>query len=277
MGAARDPFWGDTPVATTRHRPSRMLALALSGAVLACLTAGTAHASSPPSGKHVTTPLRAEAPAATSAAAPGASARQALAQAATTGKPVPVPGMTAATEDVTADPSGYFTLHDYARPAYVQQGQTWVPIDPTLHADADGTISPNAIPGGLELSGGGLGPLAVLHSQDLTGDRLSITWPQPLPAPTLSGATATYADVLPGVDLELTADSEGGIVRSPGRQQRDRRRQPGTLNADFRIPDHRRHPQRRHPRQSGGRQQPGTTRLRRSHAHDVGLDNRLEP
>ena len=41
--------------------------------------------------------------------------------------------------------------------------------------------------------------------------RLSLSWPATLPAPTLSGATATYTSVLPGVDLIITADDQGGF------------------------------------------------------------------
>ncbi|WP_416069704.1 LamG domain-containing protein [Streptomyces sp. AK02-01A] len=37
----------------------------------------------------------------------------------------------------------------------------------------------------------------------------SLDWPGSLPEPTLDGATATYPDVLPGVDLKLTATAEG--------------------------------------------------------------------
>lgn len=38
---------------------------------------------------------------------------------------------------------------------------------------------------------------------------VSLGWPGVLPEPTINGATATYANVMAGVDLELTATAEG--------------------------------------------------------------------
>lgn len=84
----------------------------------------------------------------------------------------------------------------------------WQDLNPTLHANPDGTISPAVTTGGLVLSGGGSGPLAVMTAD---ARRLALTWPTTLPAPTLSGATATYPSVLPGVDLIVTASAQGGF------------------------------------------------------------------
>ncbi|MFH8804893.1 FG-GAP-like repeat-containing protein [Streptomyces sp. NPDC017936] len=70
----------------------------------------------------------------------------------------------------------------------------------------DGSVVPKAASVSVRFSGGGTGPM-------LTGIRdgrtLSLTWPKALPAPTLSGNVATYAEVLPGVDLQLKAEVEG--------------------------------------------------------------------
>ena len=38
---------------------------------------------------------------------------------------------------------------------------------------------------------------------------MSVTWPTPLPAPTLEGTRQRAADLLPGVDLKLRADVDG--------------------------------------------------------------------
>ncbi|NMO50682.1 LamG domain-containing protein [Actinoplanes sp. TBRC 11911] len=64
-----------------------------------------------------------------------------------------------------------------------------------------------ASPTAVVLSGGGSGPLARTASQ---GQELVWTWTGvALPKPTLSGAVATYASVLPDVDLKVRVDEWG--------------------------------------------------------------------
>ncbi|MGN6200504.1 hypothetical protein, partial [Humibacter sp.] len=57
----------------------------------------------------------------------------------------------------------------------------------------------------------GAGGTNVLDKvQTAGGDWITETWPYGnLPAPSVSGSTATYADVLPGVDVRLTATASG--------------------------------------------------------------------
>jgi hypothetical protein len=55
-------------------------------------------------------------------------------------------------------------------------------------------------------SAGGVGHLARLTHQ---GRELSMTWPAALPVPVVRGDTATYSEVLPGVDLRVTAHAQG--------------------------------------------------------------------
>ncbi|MDH6580730.1 LamG-like jellyroll fold domain-containing protein [Kitasatospora sp. MAP5-34] len=77
--------------------------------------------------------------------------------------------------------------------------------------NADGTISPKVTTGELSLSGGGSGkPLARMKAGD---GSLALSLPAAftLSAPTLSGDTATYSKVLPGVDLAVTAQDNGGF------------------------------------------------------------------
>ncbi|MBO0880956.1 MAG: hypothetical protein J2P17_11555, partial [Mycobacterium sp.] len=58
------------------------------------------------------------------------------------------------------------------------------------------------------LSGGGSSPLAVMSSR---GRSLTLWWPSRLPTPSISGAIATYRDVFPDVDLQVTVDPQGGF------------------------------------------------------------------
>ncbi len=139
---------------------------------------------------------------------PEQSAAEAAAQAKAkaTGKPVVVEALATEASDVVANPSGSFSLTQHAEPVRVKHGAAWTPVDLTLRQDPDGTVSPAASAAGLTFSGGGSGPLARM-SED--ADSVTLTWPTPLPTPTLHGDTATYPDVLPGVDLVVTATVDG--------------------------------------------------------------------
>ncbi|WP_203861908.1 LamG domain-containing protein [Plantactinospora mayteni] len=122
------------------------------------------------------------------------------------GQSVEITGMRTETRTVVANPSGTLTLREYARPVRVRQGDDWVAADPTLRQRADGAVAPVMTQLGLLLSGGGAGPLLRVSYQD---SGFALHWPGRLPAPVLDGATATYRDVLPGVDLRMTADVLG--------------------------------------------------------------------
>lgn len=41
------------------------------------------------------------------------------------------------------------------------------------------------------------------------GRELALSWPGVLPSPELNGKTVTYPEVLPGVDLRMTAQQDG--------------------------------------------------------------------
>ena len=108
---------------------------------------------------------------------------------------------------VFANPDGSFTSEVYAYPQRVRRGDGWVPVDTTLRTGTDGTIAPVATVPELRFSGGGSStPLVTLGRGS---QRISLSWPGALPAPVLSGDTATYPEVLPGVDLKVTADVHG--------------------------------------------------------------------
>ncbi|WP_426512583.1 DUF7594 domain-containing protein [Dactylosporangium sp. McL0621] len=144
------------------------------------------------------------------AAPPAGSEAAATAQAKSTGKAVPVESARTAYTDTLANPDGSYTFTSGAQPRHGWNGKAWADPDATLHANSDGSLSPAAAASGLRLSGGGTGPLAVFD--DRTGHLMSITMPMTLPKPTLDGATATYTNVLTGVDLRVTATVHGGIT-----------------------------------------------------------------
>ncbi|MGR6998905.1 hypothetical protein ACU686_13400 [Yinghuangia aomiensis] len=105
---------------------------------------------------------------------------------------------------VFANPSGTFTVEQASRPQRTKVNGKWTAIDTTLHFTPDGAVKPAATTVGVTLSGGKTGqPLAELNR---SGRKLAFSWDVPLPVPTLSGPTATYANVLPDVDLVVTAD-----------------------------------------------------------------------
>jgi hypothetical protein len=110
------------------------------------------------------------------------------------------------TTRVFQNPSGTRTVEEFARPFRARTPDGWKPVDTTLVRDADGTVRPRVAPMTVRLSGGGTGALATLQRD---GKELSLAWPKALPQPDLDGDTATYPEVLPGVDLRVRADVDG--------------------------------------------------------------------
>ncbi|MEV6525806.1 LamG-like jellyroll fold domain-containing protein [Longispora sp. NPDC051575] len=111
------------------------------------------------------------------------------------------------TAQTFARPEGGYTTEGSVAPRWSHRPDgSWSPIDTTLVATG-GTVAPKASALPVTFSGGGTGPLATLRD----GDReLAVSWPGgALPAPTLSGDSATYPEVLPGVDLTVTATALG--------------------------------------------------------------------
>jgi hypothetical protein len=130
-------------------------------------------------------------------------------QAAASGAPVVVDALTTETSTTTANPDGTLTGNSSLLPTRVRQQGGWIPVDATLVRNPDGTYRPAAASGSLTLSGGGSTvPLAAMNSG---GQQLSFGWPTALPAAVASGASLTYPEVLPGVDLKVTATTLGGF------------------------------------------------------------------
>jgi hypothetical protein len=145
------------------------------------------------------------------AAAPQSSARtveDAMAEARRTGKPVEASASTTATSAIAANPDGTVTLIQSPSPTRKKIDGKWRDLDATLVRNADGTWSPRVSQTPLKLSGGRGAPMAVVGEASLNA---TIDAPMDLPEPAVAGATATYANVIPGVDLQVTARTSGGF------------------------------------------------------------------
>jgi hypothetical protein len=134
----------------------------------------------------------------------------AMARARATGAQVEVSKLTTETTRVVADPvTGDYIAEVSAQPVRVRDTATggWRPVDTTLVVRPDGTVGPVATPVQMAFSGGGSAPLVRVAD---AGREVSLGWPGTLPAPVLSGATATYRGVLgPEIDLVIEAGMTG--------------------------------------------------------------------
>jgi hypothetical protein len=136
-----------------------------------------------------------------------------------TGQRVEITGEDTEYSTTYADPDGStFDLVQSAVPVRVKgaDGQ-WTAPDATLVRNADGSVGPKAALAQVSFSGGGDGSGLVRMARD--GRSLRLGWPGSLPEPSLDGDSAVYADVLPGVDLRMTATVEGFsevlVVKTP--------------------------------------------------------------
>ncbi|MFF4473204.1 LamG domain-containing protein [Streptomyces sp. NPDC001599] len=155
-----------------------------------------------------------EAPAASSS-----EGQKALDAARESGERVEVPGQRTERTTVFANPDGAtFTLEESAVPVRVRaSGGGWQTPDATLVQRADGSVGPKGAAVGMAFSGGGDdAPLARIEDE---GRSLALDWPGGLPAPRLEGSSAVYGEVLPGVDLKVTATPESFqhvlVVKTP--------------------------------------------------------------
>ncbi|MCC0099845.1 ricin-type beta-trefoil lectin domain protein [Streptomyces flavotricini] len=130
----------------------------------------------------------------------------ALAKAKETGQPYELMSARTESSDTWALPTGKWSVNRHGTTVRILRAGVWLPTDATLQFAPDGRVTPKASAVSVTFSGGGTGAL-------LTGVRdgrtLSLTWPRALPKPTLAGNVATYANVLPDVDLQLKAEVEG--------------------------------------------------------------------
>ncbi|MFD4374322.1 FG-GAP repeat domain-containing protein [Streptomyces sp. NPDC058486] len=114
------------------------------------------------------------------------------------------------------DASGTFTEDRYVLPRWTLQDNALVPIDTTLVKTDDGRVTTRATKADISFSAGGTGTTVTLGHNN---QAFALSWPQALPEPRLNGDTATYPEVLPGVDLLLRAGNSGFsqllVVKTP--------------------------------------------------------------
>ncbi|MFJ3099549.1 hypothetical protein [Streptomyces hydrogenans] len=127
-------------------------------------------------------------------------------EAARTGKVIEILDRREESTEFFANPDGSTTRRSYGFPKWTRYDGMWRLADATLARQSDGSVGPAAPTFQINFSSGGDQPLATMVKK---GKKLALTWPTALPEPVLDGVTATYPSVLPGVDLELTAEVDG--------------------------------------------------------------------
>ncbi|MEU5596465.1 LamG domain-containing protein [Streptomyces sp. NPDC020298] len=183
-------------IRTSRRRRAALVATA----VTALLTTGLG-----------ITPATQQAEAAASGRASHESGRalsqnDARAKAEKSGKPVEIQSLRDERSSTVANPDGTFTTTEYAQPVRTRKHGEWTSIDTDLVRRKNGTFAPKASLTAMSFSGGGDRTFAEIERD---GHTLSLDWPRTLPKPKIDGPTATYGNVLPGVDLKVTASAEG--------------------------------------------------------------------
>ncbi|ALX04304.1 DNRLRE domain-containing protein [Aeromicrobium erythreum] len=141
---------------------------------------------------------------------------QAVLEAAERDEPVEVTQQRTETDTVFANPDGTLARSISTVPIRFRDGTTWRDLDYELARRPDGRIAPRSAPGDVSFSGGGDGAMSTVTTSGVT---MATDWIDELPEPTLDGATATYGEVLPGVDLRLTSTPAGTtqvlVVKTP--------------------------------------------------------------
>ncbi|MEU1269920.1 LamG-like jellyroll fold domain-containing protein [Streptomyces sp. NPDC005799] len=122
------------------------------------------------------------------------------------GKPVEIQSLRDERSTTVANPDGTFTTSEYVQPVRTRVDGKWTDIDTTLVRRKNGTLAPKAALAAMSFSGGGDTTFAEIEKD---GRSLSLDWPDKLPKPRVDGSTATYANVLDGVDLKVTASADG--------------------------------------------------------------------
>jgi hypothetical protein len=130
----------------------------------------------------------------------------AVALATSCGAPVVVDASRTEFAQVVAQPDGRFRFESAVVPQRARTPRGWAEVDLGLVRGGDGRWRPAVSVADVAFSGGGTGPLVTLVRG---GRTMTMSWPERLPAPTVSGDSATYPNVLPDVDLVVRATHTG--------------------------------------------------------------------
>src|SRR5439155_16072714 len=114
-----------------------------------------------------------------------ADAPAAAVTAAACAKPVEVASVRGESARTFANPDGSKTLEMSAVPQRVHRSDgSWTPVDTALQVQPGAGVVPKASVADVRFSAGGTGPL-VTFVRD--GHEVRLSWPQPLPVPTVAG------------------------------------------------------------------------------------------
>lgn len=123
------------------------------------------------------------------------------------GRAVAVDSLTTSQQRTSVLPNGSFTYEVSSVPERVRKNGGWAPVDTSLVKDG-GWLVPAVSAAPVRFAAGGSAVLDQVQSPG--GGWVTESWPYgALPTPTVHGNTATYPEVLPGVDVTLTATETG--------------------------------------------------------------------
>lgn len=140
------------------------------------------------------------------------------------GSPVEVESLRTETSSTWANPDGTMTTRQHGGPIRYRDAKgKWVDVNLSMASRADGTAGPKGHAFGLSVAGGTKG--AAGGARSAAGTELAavnggsgasgaarqvvLGWPGVLPAPTLNGDVATYANAAPGVDVVVESRRTG--------------------------------------------------------------------
>jgi RHS repeat-associated protein len=189
------------------------IAIALTASMLA-VTSLTAAAVTPPAPAAATPPVVSPADAAATTAKPAATTEtytrpdltSAYLAARLLKHRIEVTGLETETTTTWTNPDGTLTTDSNAAPIREQVSGAWANVDTTLVPADGGGFKPKVSAVPVVFSGGGAQPLV---SASADSGSVATKWAGALPVPMISGNTATYTDVSPGVNLVVTAGVTG--------------------------------------------------------------------